>query len=242
MTTPLNKFDDARAINSYFENWPDLPEGERLDIIRGLKKTGTLTAVKTKPDKSFKCPIHAFHLARPCGLTECQFHLEHGQSRNCLVYAVTTAKNSRLSAPEAAEVLNITVSDVNTFSNTAMSKIRKTLIKDRIDRFRVSKFNYIAGHCINCELYMQVDIDMGMPNELMVEKQFGWCSSDCKKTKPKWQFEMEVEFGCHFLDVLAAGLAVYGKVEAVDQLFSIPTGYTAGVKRLLYDRIDRLHQ
>lgn len=234
----IEKLKNTKEINEYFAGWQDLPESERLDVIRNLKKSGDLTAVKVKPDKSFKCPVHSFYLSRPCGLTQCHFHLGHTQSKNCGVFAINTSKNSRLSANEAAEVLSLEVSDVNALSNSAILKIRKTLIRDKLDRHKVAKFSYIKGHCINCEVYMQNDMDMGMSSDLMVGKNFGWCSSECRKAKPKWQFELETEFGCHYMDILATGLSVYGKAEMVDQIFSAPSGYTSTIKRQLYDRIN----
>lgn len=237
----IEKLQTTKDINDYFANWSDLTEGDRLEAIRSLKKTGMLTAVRTKPDKSFRCPINSFHLARPCGLTDCQFNLTNGPSKNCLVNAIGIAKNNRLSANETAEIMNLQVSDINSHSGTAITKIRKTLIKDRLDNFKTPRFKYIAGHCVNCETYIQDDMDMGMSSEMLIDQSHGWCSSDCRKAKPKWQFELEVEFGCHYLDILSAAISVY-KPEVVDQLFSIPTGYTGSIKKQLYDRMDRLSQ
>jgi hypothetical protein len=123
-------------------------------------------------------------------------------------------------------VLNSSVSEVNQISNSAIKKIRKAIVKERIEKLIQQRYQYLPGHCVNCELYIQDELDLNVAPELVIEYgKYGWCSPECRKAKPKWQFRIEGEFGCHFEDAIWAAMTMHGLVlEDVDQIFGLETG------------------
>lgn len=229
----MQKFESPGEVNKFFETWHEFSEVQRLQTIRDLRSHGTLGIVVNKPSvpASFRCPVNGFVLSRPCQLGQCQYHMESPEDRNCLVNCLSRTKHGRLSAPEVASVLNSSVSEVNQISNAAIKKIRKAIVKERIEKLVSQRYQYLPGHCVNCETYIQDELDLNVSPELVVEYgKHGWCSTDCRKAKPKWQFRIENEFGCHFKDAIWAAMTMHGlSLEDVDQIFGLESGTVKGL-------------
>ena len=242
LTSPLE-------INNYFEKWHEYTEAERLQTIRDLRAMGKLTMVANKVSVStdFKCPLNSFTVARPCNLSSCQYYigpkkitlegkkrqpkaeiLEAQQTaaagcKNCLILCLDMAKNGRLSAQEVATVMGISVSEVNTINNNAIAKIRRATIKERIEKLQLPRFKYLEGFCISCGLCIEDELELNVQPELTaVLEKHGWCSEGCRDDKPKWQFQIERNFECDFLDVLAIGLEVHGNIDTLGNIFGVP--------------------
>ena len=223
----LEKFKTTKEINRFFSKWHDLKEVDRIQAIRDLRSVGELTAINiTKPaESSFACPMHGFTLTRSCSLTSCQYYI--GQKRgtrfssdaqakaiaeckNCLINCLDQAKNSRLSAAEVAMLLGISLSEVNNTNSYAIAKVRRATIKETIEKYQINRYSFIPGHCVSCEVCITDELEMGVRPELTITPyRYGWCSGSCKDDKPKWQFSIEKEFGCFYLDALATGMEIY---------------------------------
>jgi hypothetical protein len=227
------KFNTPEEVNQYFAGWHDFSEADRLKTIRDLKLLGTLGKVDHRATPSpFKCPINGFVLSRPCQLKQCQYYLDSTEDRNCLVNCLSRTKHGRLSAPEVAEVLNSSVSDINQVTNQAVCKIRKAIIKERVEKLVNRRYRYLPGHCVHCETVIQDELDLNLNPELVIEYgQYGWCSPDCRKAKPKWQFRIELEFGCHHRDAIWAAQTMSGlAMDEVDQIFDLEAGTAKGLR------------
>lgn len=229
------EFKNTEEVNAFFEKWYDYSESTRLQIIRDLRVRGSLSMVSAKSQVSFRCPINGFLLARPCQLKQCQYFMDSPEDRNCLVSCLSQTKHGRLSAPEVAVVLSASVSDVNSVANTAVRKIRKAIIKDRIEKLVTCRFQYLSGHCVSCEAAIHDELEMNTNPELVVEYgKFGWCSLACRRDKPKWQFRIEKDYGCHYGDAITTTLGMNGATpEMVDQMFSLEPGTAVAVRNKL---------
>ena len=220
-------------INSFFERWHGHTELTRLETIRSLKAVGYLSAkIKTEStENSFRCPLYGFSLIKACNLVSCQYHLPYIQGnivqqqmvltcKNCLINCLDISKNNRMSAQETSGVLGISVSEINTSNANAISKIRRAKIKEQIEKHQIPRFRFLAGHCIFCEQYIQDELEMNLWPELVVQSNMhGWCSSECKDKKPKWQFLIEKEFECHYLHALTIGYMLYKNIENLGGIF-----------------------
>ena len=242
------KLNSPAQVNKFFARWHDLTEAERLQTIRDLKTKGKLSIVPNgiPADIDFRCPLNGFTVARPCNLVSCQYYIgpkkagisgskrapkaeivEAQQTaaancKNCLILCLDKSKNGRLSAQEVATVMGISVSEVNSINNNAIAKIRRTTIKEKIEKLQLPRFKYFKGFCIACGLNIQDELELNTHPELSaVVGEHGWCSEGCREDKPKWQFMIERQFECDYLDALAVGLSVHQNLDTLGTIFGV---------------------
>ena len=226
--------DDIAKITEFFDNWYNHTELIRLETIRALRLSGHLSAKhQSNTSNEFRCPLFNFSLVRQCGLTSCQYYLpiqygNHSQEqmiqkcKNCLINCLDQSKNNRMSAHETACLLGISVSEVNNNNSMAISKIKRTQIKEHLEKYQIPRFKYIEGHCVSCESYIQDELEMNLMPEFVIQaNKFGWCSGECREKKPKWQFLIEKEFECYFLHALSVGFFLYKNIENLGSIFVI---------------------
>lgn len=239
----LKGLKSVKSINGFFDQWHEYSETEKLEIVRDLKTDGVLTVLGQKPDNTLRCPVYEYTLARPCGVGGCQYHIDSAENKNCLVVYLDAAKNNRLSAAEVASLLKSNISEINGVTNNAVRKIKKAVVKEQLEKNRIRRFNHLPGHCLACEVHIQNELDMGLNTDLLLPadgKLYGWCSLECKKTKPKWQFTIEKKFGCFYLDAMATAVSTYRKPEIVDQLLEIDNGITKSILGQIRQHLDRI--
>lgn len=248
----ITAFKTSKEANKFFRHWHDLNEGERLQSIRDLRQVGSLsTRLLQNIEKGFKCPIHNFDLVRACKLSTCHYYIGPYQvgpyqnkcynedqvkaasiCKNCVINCLDRTKNGRLSAQEVATLLGISISEVNNISTQTVAKVRRAAIKEAIEKFQVPKYRYLTGHCISCEISIIDELEMGLKPELvLVPYKHGWCSHRCKDTKPKWQFLIEREFTCYYLDALAIGYTVYKNIENLGHVFMVSNDILKNLKK-----------
>lgn len=243
----------TKEINYFFENWHDHTELNRLETIRALRSLGHLSAkYKNETNNEFKCPLHGFNLIKPCSLHSCQYHIPTvinnpvqiqmaNNCKNCLINCLDISKNNRLSANETANLLGVSVSEVNNNNASAISKIRKSKIKESLERFQIPRFEYLSGHCVACEQYIQDEIEMCLCPELIIQPSVhGWCSIECKEKKPKWQFNIEKEFNCNYLHALTVGFVLYKNIESLGGIFGLNKEIVLKLKSQILRNLDFL--
>lgn len=219
-------FSSAQEINSFFDGWYDLPENQRLNLIRALRKEGTLGLVQaTAPE--FSCPINAFPVVKSCGVKSCQFHLASAVNlnthKNCAIHCLSGAKGSRLTPTETASLLGISLKEVNSIGQTSLNKIRRAVVRENVEKHQVSRFSYLQGHCVSCGMTIRDELDLATTPELVIEVgAYGWCSTTCKTSKPEWQFKIELEFRCHYIQALAIGALLYRTSTQLEEIFGLP--------------------
>lgn len=236
-------------------------------MIRDLRTQGSLTIVPngTPTDAGFACPINGFSLARPCNIDTCQYYIgprivenkkrtpkaeileaqamASSESKNCLIMCLDRSKNSRLSAQEVATVMGISVSEVNTINNNAIAKIRRAKIREQIERLQLPRYKHMTGFCVACEMNIEGELDLNTRPELnIVVHQFGWCSEGCKHDKPKWQFQIERQFDCDFIDVLAVGSSIHSNYDTLGNVFGVNNDYLKGYKDIVSKRKEEQYK
>ena len=242
------KLTTPSQINDYFARWHEFTESERLQTIRDLKIKGKLSIVPSslQVDFDFKCPMNGFVVARPCNLSSCQYYIgpkrisAEGKKRspkveiveaqqtaaaeckNCLINCLDKSKNGRLSAQEVATIMGISVSEVNSINNNAIAKIRRATVKELIEKLQLPRFKYLTGSCVACGMNIQDELEMSaQPELLIVASEYGWCSEGCRDDKPKWQFTLERQFECDYLDIFGVGLSINSNFETLGNIFGV---------------------
>jgi hypothetical protein len=201
----IQELNSVEKINSFFENWSLKTESEKLEFIREVRSTGILTAVTPPKNCTDTCPVHAFQVAKPCGLSKCAYNIPSPHAKNCLFVALAESKNGRLNPDEIGQLLSLSMKEVNNHHNLAVKKIQCALIKESISLNRAPTFSYLPGHCVNCEMNIKDEMEMGgLSPELYLRntQSFGWCSVKCKQGKPEHEFRIECEFKTEFKEVL----------------------------------------
>jgi hypothetical protein len=244
-----------KDINLFFEKWNEHTENERLNVIRTLREEGQLSVkYKTENDNDFRCPLYNFMLTKPCNLNSCPYHLVTKysdpiqieavtQCKNCLINCIDMAKNNRMSANEASTLLGMSISEVNSANASAIAKIRKTKIKEHLEKYQIPRYKYLPGHCISCEQYIQDEIDMNLWPELIIEPgKYGWCCSACREAKPKWQFLVEKEFECQFFQAVATGVIIYKNLEMLGNIFNLNKEILQKCKPEVLETLDELRK
>lgn len=247
----MNNQDSIDYINGFFKNWNELTEIQKLTVIRELRDSGVVNKVTPpKMDNAIQCPVHGFSLAKPCNLSSCSYYVESFSNKNCLAQCISQSKTGRLSAMEVSSLLNSSVTEINAVSNSAAKKIRMAMIQEKLERFGTSRFKYIKGHCVHCELNIQPELEIGHDPSLFIEDGYGWCGVDCKEKKPKWQFFLEHTFGVSFLEVIKAAFSVthlkvdsakktdrqtvqraeIARMETIDDILGLDSGMTYKIK------------
>ena len=228
-----------KEVNSYFKDWSLLGDTDRLTTIKNLKERGRLQASSSSFSKDFTCPIHQFPLLKPCNLETCQYHISAAtddlhEHRNCLINRLDKSKGGKLSLQEIANVLGVPLPEVSDINEKAIVKIKKAFIKDKVEKLKIVRYKYLEGHCVSCGMNLADELEYDdLEPELIIElKKFGWCSVKCKTKKPKWQFLIENEFNCFFMEVLAVSLKTYDQ-ETVELLYSVPEGSMRPLKSQL---------
>ena len=222
MTT---KFNSVEEVNGLFDNWHNLSEIKRLQVIRDLREDGQLSVVTQPKITDSKCPIHNFGLIRPCSLSKCYLYKESSCDKNCLFNAITQSKHGRLNPDEISKILGMSVKEVNSLHGEALRKVQIQQIKEVLDLLRVPRYKFLKYHCVSCEMNILNDMEMGLDQQLSIDEfpQFGYCSQDCLDSMPNWQFKLEFEFNCNFMSVLKAaysmpslaGNKVFQKIDTV---------------------------
>lgn len=204
-------FKSVDEVNHFFSNWHQKTDNERLEFVRTLRNNGLLTTVKEPLRAEFVCPINHFSVSRPCNLNSCPYNIAHSSSKNCLIHMLNNSKCNRLQTQEVADLFKVPLNDVNDVMTMATNKIKKTVIKEHLEALFVTKFKYLDGHCINCDVSIHDDLEMDtLDDKLIIEPgKFGWCSTKCMNIKPKWQFEIEKEFQYNYITVLSIGYSIY---------------------------------
>jgi hypothetical protein len=223
-----------KEINLFFSRWHEHTELTRLDTIRSLRSVGNLSAkYKHEVSNEFKCPLFGFFLSKPCSVVSCQYHVKPTHNnplqiqmahdcRNCLINCLDISKNNRLSAQEVAGILGISVSEVNNCNAAAVSKIRRAKIRENLEKFQIPRFEHLNGHCVSCEQFMANELELNLWPELIIQPGIhGWCSFECREKKPRWQFLVEKEFGCNWLDALTVGYLLYSNIENLGNIFGV---------------------
>lgn len=234
-------------VNTYFSGWHEYVEAERLQTIRYLKTKGKLSIIPNgvPVDNDFRCPLNGFTVARPCNLSSCQFYIgpksglksmkrtpkaemveaqqtAAAECKNCLILCSYRSKNGRLSAQEVATIMGISVSEVNSINNNAIAKIRRTTIREKIEKLQLPRFKYLKGFCVSCGMHIQEELEFNChPDLSIVIGEYGWCSEVCREDKPKWQFQIERHFECDYLDALSVGLSVHTNMDTLGNVFGV---------------------
>lgn len=204
------KFDSVDEVNQFFSKWHDYSETFRLQVLRKLQSLGKIGVLSSRTTEVSVCPKYNFLLARPCSLKQCQYYISSPESRNCLINCLNQAKMNRLTSGEVSGIVQASITEINDLSSRSTYKVKKAILKEKLDRLDVSHFSYLPGHCLGCELTIIDDLEAGVSPELVLDHPsglFGWCSAKCKNHKPAWMFLVEQEFGCSYLDVLALAVS-----------------------------------
>lgn len=213
----------TEEINSFFANWFELTENERKESIKEIKKIGNLITIAPRSEKQTgHCPIWKQPLAKPCGLNNCSFYIASPASMNCAISCLGDVKGAKLPPSEVALLLNLTSTETNKLTSSAIKKIQIALIKDKIEESNISKFYYIPGHCVSCGTPIKDQLDSEMrPDLTIIDKKFGWCVGPkkdpmrCKNKTPAWQFYLQYNFGCHWADIIAVAMCFFKKQDIV---------------------------
>ena len=204
----MNKlqFSTVADVTMFFQGWHDYDESLKLQILRQLRDLGKIAPLTSKPSQDVsKCPKYGFALSRPCGLSKCQFHMNSPETKNCVINCLNNSKANRLTANEVSSITRLSLTEVNEVTQKSVCKIKKAILKEKVDRITLVRYQFLAGHCINCEMSIFDDLEMGINPELIfdADSQYGWCSPECKASFAGWKFKIEKEFNCNYLDVLA---------------------------------------
>lgn len=219
----------AEEINSFFANWFELSETERKESIKELKKLGNLVTIAPRSEsQSGPCPLWKQPIAKPCGLTNCSFYIPSPASMNCAISCLGNVKGAKLPPSEVALLLNLTGTETNKLTETAIKKIQVALIRDKIEESNTPKFTYLEGHCIACGAPIKDQLDSEIrPDLTTLNKKFGWCAGPkkdpfrCKNKVPYWQFLLQNNFGCHWGDVVAIALCCLKKQDVVSEALGL---------------------
>lgn len=200
------KFTSVQEVTSFFARWHEFSESDRLKILRGLKDLGHLGMLSSKQSSNdTTCPKYGFALVRPCSLSACQYYVESLEVRNCMHCGLSQAKKNRLTAAEVAGLTKLSQSEINSILVQAIHKIRRQVLREKIERSGVAHFYYVPGHCITCEVTIADDLEARLTPNLLYDDSgsWGWCSTECKASKPGWIFKLENDYHCDVLSVLA---------------------------------------
>jgi hypothetical protein len=184
-----------REINDSIQNWENISEGNKLQVIRKLKSIAKIEKCAVPKDPELSCPEYKYQLSSPCNLSQCEFYINNPQSFNCIYHSLDEAKKKRLTANDVSACLGSTVSTVNGLLNGAIQKIRVVRLEEEITASRPNRFQYLEGHCVHCGMTIEDELDLGSnPNLLIEHGKFGYCSDACKREKPVWKFKLEKKF------------------------------------------------
>lgn len=208
-------------INDIFERWDSLSPSDKLKLVKEFKLVGKLSYSRIQSTENSVCPIYRFPLSRPCNLKECAYFTESKGNRNCLLSALETSKTGRLPLPTISALLGISVSEINKINASAIKKVKKSIIRDRLESYSPVGFRYLENHCIGCGLSIHEEFEFGHPASLTIINGYGWCSNKCKENKPAWEFKLEHEFNYDRRDILRAAYSVLRSSSAVSAFFGI---------------------
>lgn len=242
----ITKFKDSAEINQFFENWFDYSELDRKETMKQLMQSGQLVAIAPRPESELSaCPLHKHPLAKPCGLTSCQFFIKAPHSFNCTINCLSQTKGAKLSPQETATLLGKPTTAIAKITEMAVKKIKFAVIREKIEQFQMPKYKRMEKHCINCGVPIHDQLDSEMRPDLTLEPhKWGWCAGSkkdpyrCKKSFPNWKFKLERNFDCSFIDVLVAALSCYKTTSAVESIFGIDSSVLSEHWPTVRDRLD----
>lgn len=230
--------DQLSSLNYLVQNWEELPEATKLDAIRKLQKIGKLETIPIKEEDCLLCPTHQFKLSQPCGLNDCPYFVNSEQDFNCLYHSLDRSKKGRMTINETSHYMNLPITEINKINNDAFIKIRREYLREKIEEENPVRFKYIEGHCVHCEEYIQDHLDLNTEPSLTIEYgKHGWCSLECKESKPEWKFRLENDYSTSFVYILkhayllVVTYSVRNPDKEVDTLLGLPSGTAANHKK-----------
>lgn len=221
-------------INDSVDNWHKLSQNERLETIRKLKSVAQVTPCQLPRESELSCPEFGYRLSHPCSLSKCAFHINSPKNFNCIYHGLDGTKKRRMTANDVASCMGMTISEVNSNINSAVLKIRMVKVGEEIASSRPNHFRYNEGHCVNCGVYIQDELDLNESPGLTIEfGKHGYCSEECKKAKPVWKFQLEHRYQTDWEYVVITTLEYLSTIKAsnkdIEQLLGVDP-YSLGQK------------
>lgn len=154
---------------------------------------------------SFHCPELGITMYQPCGVTSCSFYTAGRQwSGNCiLLYLVKQSdekqdkKRTALSYNELTILLDAPTSDLRKALNSALRKLRQSVLKTHIEQENKSDRQYRILSSSVCPVCEKLIYDSGV-----IKRGIAYCSDTCYAFKPPPILRVEQDFGLPIKSIL----------------------------------------
>lgn len=201
--------DTLRIISEGLSRYAELGVTERLALFSELRKVARMEQSgddTAEPDST--CPVTQEPLRRPCGLTQCQYYVEHPWARNCALNYQAVVNQDVLGSEQVAFLYRKSPSRVESIYKRCFKIVQRHHLRNTLGdkQKELKQFKYVPGFCVFCETRLDL---ADLSENLSLGNGFGYCSTECKKEHPPEYFEIESFFGVPFLDVVREGGKIF---------------------------------
>ena len=125
-----------------------------------------------------KCHEYGFILNRPCGLTNCKFHIESDKYKKCLHQYIAEKGTEGIGEYEIGSLLNIQPKEIKTSVSRSIDDLRIQKMDSLLEKGNELEFVEGSEICVVCSKKCD--------NPIPVSEQSGlcYCSSRCKSLIP----------------------------------------------------------
>jgi hypothetical protein len=166
------------------------------------------------------CDIMGCRLLSPCRLNACPYNIDDEDNLNCIKNLKAGDKKKKPTQAAIAQALDVPLDTMRELLASAMGKMRKRTLQEKIDDGNSNRFRYItnAKVCVACASRVEND---NHKHEVAVGQYIYYCSRSCESRRPVAQIKIEIEYGSDTGEVLATARKLFKKLDTIQATLNV---------------------
>ena len=166
------------------------------------------------------CDIMDCRLLDACSLKSCPYHIKDKKNHNC-IKQLKANDTRKLTQAVAAEALNISVDLLRDTLASALTKIRKESLRERLhEEEKINSFTYVTNAHVCAACAAQVEND-NHKHEIAPDKYLYYCSRSCEARRPIAQIKIEMDYGTDVGEVLLVAKKTFHKLDIIQSTLGV---------------------
>lgn len=189
-------------MNRELDQYEALSSMDRKNLLQDLQRVSLVDVMAPLKEPQSVCPVTRVGLVVPCGLTECQYHVEHEWTLNCSLNFMHQQPREGLTFDQVSLLYKKSTPRVQSIYRNCFKLIQRHYLRDSLWNQGVPRYTFKPGFCVTCQTSLACEDES---KALWIDEEFGYCSADCRKQFPPQYFDVERFFQADFYRIVEAG-------------------------------------
>lgn len=200
--------------NTFIEEMLALPKTER----DRMKKELNTVPVDLEMSATF-CDVLKCRLLSPCRLEKCPYNIPDRSNLNCIKQLKANDKKKPTQAAIATS-LRMGLEEMREVSNSAMSKLRRASLRERLHEDEANRFSYITNTkvCVGCASSVESE---SHKHEIADGHHVYYCSRGCESRRPIAQIRLEIEYQTDIGEILLTARKLFKKLDTIQTTLGV---------------------